>query len=196
MLEVGSEVLVVEELEPEEVVEPLVELLDGSDVEGGRELVVVGREVGGRAGLDAAEGGRRGPAVVEETPAKRLFGGLVVVSLATEGGDRVAASGEEGAVTIPSRLPPHAPTATATASVAHRRSRLNRTNAPACSSPLDDKRIGRLRPGFRPDRDLSGSCRLLAARPVLRARCTSSAAGEIIVGATSATSGTRGRERR
>jgi hypothetical protein len=170
VLEVGSEVLVVEELELEEVVEPLVELLDGSAVEGGRELVV-GRKVGGgRVGLAAGEGARRGPALVEETPAKRLFGGLVVDSLATAGGERVGGSGEEGAVTIPSRLPPHAPTATATASVAHRRSWLNRTNAPACSSPLDDKRIGSLRPGFRPDRDPSGSCRLLAVRPVLLAR--------------------------
>jgi hypothetical protein len=146
---VGSELLVVVELELDELVESSVEVLVCPAVEGGRVLVVGAAEVGGgRVGRDAGEPARRSPAVVEEIPAKRLLGGLVVDSLATAGGDRVGVPGEEGAVRIPSRLPPHAPTATATASVAHRRSRLNRTNAPACSSPVDGKRIGRLRLGL------------------------------------------------
>jgi hypothetical protein len=134
VLEVGSELLVVEELE--EVVESPVEEVVSSAVEGGRVLVVVGREVvgGGGVEVDAGEGARRGPAVVEDAPAKRLLGGMVVDSPATAGGARVGGwSGGEGSVRAPSRLPPHAPTTTATASVAHRRSRLPRTSAPACS---------------------------------------------------------------
>jgi hypothetical protein len=133
VLEVGSELLVVEELE--EVVESPVEVVVSSAVEGGRVLLVVGREVvgGGVVEVEAGEGASRGLAV-EETPAKRRFGGLVVATSATAGGARVGGwSGGEGPVRAPSRLPPHAPTTTATASVAHRRSRLPRTSAPACS---------------------------------------------------------------
>jgi hypothetical protein len=132
VLEVGSELLVVEE--PEEVVESPVEVVVSSAVEGGR-VLVVGREVvgGGGVEVEAGEGASRGLAV-EETPAKRRFGGLVVATSATAGGARVGGwSGGEGPVRAPSRLPPHAPTTTATASVAHRRSRLPRTSAPACS---------------------------------------------------------------
>jgi hypothetical protein len=133
VLEVGSELLVVEELE--EVVESPVEVVVSSAVEGGRVLLVVGREVvgGGVVEVEAGEGASRGLAV-EETPAKRRFGGLVVATSATAGGARVGGwSGGEGPARAPSRLPPHAPTTTATASVAHRRSRLPRTSAPACS---------------------------------------------------------------
>jgi hypothetical protein len=142
VLEVGSELLVVEELE--EVVESPVEVVVSSTVEGGRVLLVVGREVVGGGGVEVEAGERasRGRAV-EETPAKRRSGGLVVDASATAGGARVGGwPGGEGPVRAPSRPPPHAPTTTATASVAHRRSRLPRTSAPACSSPLDDRRIG------------------------------------------------------
>ena len=72
--------------------------------------------------------------VVEETPAKRLRWRLVVDGATARGRSRLEASPEgAGAVRNPSRLPPPAPSAIATTSVAHRRSRLNRTATPVCA---------------------------------------------------------------
>ena len=112
----------------------------------GRAVVVVGRavEVGAEvvAGLrPAPAAGRtrgRGRVVVEETPAKRLRGRWVVDGATSSAGARVqvASSPEDWVVTNPSRLPPPAPSSTATARIAHRRSKLNRTYAPVCALPI------------------------------------------------------------
>jgi hypothetical protein len=138
------------------VVLPAVVLVGATVVEvGGRVVVVVvGRAVevvaavvAGRA-VAAGGRGRRGRVVV--TPAKRLRWRLVVEGATARGGARPGEGSPEpaGAVSNPSRLPPPAPSIMATSSVAQRRSRLNRTDAPACASRSDGNRIGRLRPIF------------------------------------------------
>ncbi len=72
-----------------------------------------------------------GRVVVEEASAKRPRGRRVVDgSTWTGAGSWTWPLPRPGAVRNPSTLPPPAPSTTATARVAHRRSRLNRTNAP------------------------------------------------------------------
>jgi hypothetical protein len=100
------------------------------EVEGGA-VVVVGRTV--ELGLGTA---RRRGRVVEEIPATRPRGRRVVGAAASLEGPscRAASPDGPGAVTTPSTLPPVAPSTTATTSIAHRRSSLNRIHAPACAS--------------------------------------------------------------
>jgi hypothetical protein len=113
-------------------------------VEVGGAVVVVGRAVelvvevlATRRPVVAAGRLRRGRVVVEEAPAKRLLGRLVVEGATAWGaGARPGVASPGGAVRKPSRLPPPAPSAIATASMAHRRSRLNLTNAPRPRIPL------------------------------------------------------------
>jgi hypothetical protein len=102
------------------------------DVEGGGAVVVVGRTVE----LGAGTARRRGR-VVEEIPATRPRGRRVVGAAASLEGPSccwTASPDGPGAVTTPSTLPPVAPSTTATTSIAHRRSSLNRIHAPACTS--------------------------------------------------------------
>jgi hypothetical protein len=100
-------------------------------VVGRRVVVVVGRTVVGPAVGRARGLGR----VVEEIPPTRPRGRLVVGAAASLAGASSRASpGGPGAVTNPSTLPPTATSTTATTSVAHRRSSLNRIPAPACAS--------------------------------------------------------------
>lgn len=110
-------------------------------VVGGRVVVVVvvaGRPVvlvvAARRDAAAETGGRgrRWPTLVEEAAAVRLRGWRVVDGATAAGGARegLASPLLAGAASTPSRVPPTAPSATATTIVAHRRSRLNRTNAP------------------------------------------------------------------
>jgi hypothetical protein len=104
----------------------------------GATVVVVGRTVEVVevvAGLNpAVAAGRtrgRGRVVVEEAPANRPRWRRVVEGATCCAGARPWASPSgTGAVTNPSTLPAPAPNITATTSVAHRRSMLNRTNAP------------------------------------------------------------------
>jgi len=108
-------------------------------VVGGRVVVVV---VAGRpvvlvvarrdAAVETGGRGRRWPTLVEEAAAVRLRGWRVVDGATAAGGARegLASPLLAGAVSTPSRVPPTAPSATATTIVAHRRSRLNRTYAP------------------------------------------------------------------
>jgi hypothetical protein len=112
----------------------------------GATVVVVGRAVElagpGPAGATGSSPGR-GRVVVEDVPAKRLRRRRVVEGATSGTGASASRSSPgAGAVTNPSRLPPLAPSTTATASVAHRRSMLNRTNAPVrlpirCSTDRD-----------------------------------------------------------
>jgi hypothetical protein len=97
----------------------------------GAAVVVVGRAVELGAGT-----ARRRARVVEEVPSTRPRGRRVVGAAASLGGPTCWATSpdEPGAVTIPSTLPPVAPSTTATTSIAHRRSSLNRIHAPACAS--------------------------------------------------------------
>jgi hypothetical protein len=135
----GSPVLVVAPT----VVEVVVVLLVGARV-----VEVVEVVDGTRPALTAGPR-RRGGVVVEEIPATRLPGRPVVVEASVSAGTRAGASrAGPGAVRSPSMVPPPAPSSTATLSVAHRRSRLNRTTAPAPLSLSDDMRIGMSRPGF------------------------------------------------
>ena len=102
----------------------------------GATVVVVGRAVdlaGVVAGLRpaVAAGSTRGRVVVEDVPAKRLrWRRVVEAATSGTGASASVSSPGAGAVTSPIRLPPLAPSTTATASVAHRRSMLNPTNAP------------------------------------------------------------------
>jgi hypothetical protein len=126
-----------------EVVAPVVVVVSGLVVVvvGGRLVVVVvsGRlvVVGRLAVVAGGSGDRRGGTLVE-TPAVRCRGARVVVVATEAGGARTGAGSPwlAGAVSTPSRVPPTAPSATATTIVAHRRSTLNRTNAPVCASPV------------------------------------------------------------
>lgn len=109
-------------------------------VVGGRVVVVV--VVAGRpvvlvvarrdAAVETGGRGRRWPTLVEEAAAVRLRGWRVVDGATAAGGARegLASPLLAGAASTPSRVPPTAPSATATTIVAHRRSRLNRTYAP------------------------------------------------------------------
>jgi hypothetical protein len=130
---------VVEELGmvDDEVVAPVVVVVVVSGrvvvVGGGLVVVVVAGRlvVGGR--LAVVAGGswdRRGGRLVEAPAVRRRP--RVVVGATEVGGARTGAGSPwlAGAVSTPSRVPPTAPSATATAIVAHRRSTLNRTNAP------------------------------------------------------------------
>ncbi|MFL6190450.1 MAG: hypothetical protein ACJ75E_11480 [Actinomycetes bacterium] len=94
-------------------------------------LVVVGRAVAVGAGTN-----RRRGRVVEEIPSTRPRGRRVVGAAASLGGPTCWATSPDdpGAVTTPRTLPPVAPSTTASTSIAHRRSSLNRIHAPACSS--------------------------------------------------------------
>jgi hypothetical protein len=146
---------VVDEVGPVDVVVPAVVVVGGCVVVvvGGTVVVVVvaGRrvvEVGTKAAVEAGARYRRGRTLVEVTPALWTRGRRVVDGATAAGGARAGPASPllAGAVSTPSRLPPTAPSATATTIVVHRRSRLNRTNAPVCASPHDDKRIGRQSP--------------------------------------------------
>jgi hypothetical protein len=107
-------------------------------VVGGRVVVVVGGRVvvlvvaRRDAAVETGGRGRRWPTLVEEAAAVRLRGWRVVDGATAAGGARegLASPLLAGAASTPSRVPPTAPSATATTIVAHRRSRLNRTNAP------------------------------------------------------------------
>jgi hypothetical protein len=133
----------------------------------GATVVVVGRTVEavevvtGLSPAVAAERTRgRGRVVVEEAPPTRLRCRRVVEeATCSAGASPWASPSGTGAVTNPSRLPPPAPSSTATTSVAHRRSMLNRTNAPERASRSDDKRVGNLRPIFRGNVNRTGSAR-------------------------------------
>jgi hypothetical protein len=142
----GDWVVDVGRLLPEllEVVPPSVVVVGSRVVVvvGSRVVVVVGRTVevvvevvaGMRPAVATGARGRGGRVVVDETPANRLRWRLVVDGATACGGARLgeASTGPAGVVRNPSRLPPPAPSATATTRVAHRRSRLNRTAAPVC----------------------------------------------------------------
>jgi hypothetical protein len=127
-----------------EVVAPVVVVVSGLVVVvvGGRVVVVVvsGRlvVVAGRLAVVAGGSGDRRGGTLVETPAVRRRGARVVVVATEAGGARTGAGSPwlAGAVSTPSRVPPTAPSATATTIVAHRRSTLNRTNAPVCASPV------------------------------------------------------------
>jgi hypothetical protein len=144
--------LVVDESSP-------VVVVDGSTVVEvvGRVVVVVGRAVdavvevdpGPSPAVEVRTRGRARVVVVEDAPAKPPRGRRVVEDATSAGtGLHAASPPGTGAVTNPIRVPPAAPTTTATARIAHRRSMLNRTNAPAYASRSDDKRIGKLHPRF------------------------------------------------
>ena len=94
-------------------------------------LVLVGRAVEVGAGTN-----RRRGRVVEEIPSTRPRGRRVVGAAASLGGPSCWATSPDdpGAVTTPRTLPPVAPSTTASSSIAHRRSSLNRIHAPACAS--------------------------------------------------------------
>jgi hypothetical protein len=100
----------------------------------GAAVVVVGRAVelaGLRPAVAAGSTRGRGRVVVEDVPAKRLRCRKVVEGATSGTGASASRSSPgAGAVTNPSRVPPLAPSTTATASMAHRRSILNPTNAP------------------------------------------------------------------
>jgi hypothetical protein len=100
----------------------------------GAAVVVVERAVelaGPRPAVAAGSTRGRGRVVVEDVPAKRLRCRKVVEDATSGTGASASRSSPgAGAVTNPSRVPPPAPSTTATASVAHRRSILNPPNAP------------------------------------------------------------------
>jgi hypothetical protein len=93
-------------------------------------LMVVGRAVEVGAGTN-----RRRGRVVEEIPSTRPRGRPVVGAAASLGGPSCWATSPDdpGAVTTPRTVPPVAPSTTASSSIAHRRSSLNRIHAPACA---------------------------------------------------------------
>jgi hypothetical protein len=105
----------------------------------GRAVVIVGRTVeveaevvaGVRPAVEAERTRGRGRVVVEEIPAKRLRGRVVEGATSSVGARvRAACPPEDRVVRNPSRLPLPAPSSTAAARIAHRRSMLNRTAAP------------------------------------------------------------------
>lgn len=109
----------------------------------GAAVVVVGRTVEVVelvAGLSPAAAGKtrgRGRVVVEAAPANRPRCRRVVEeATCSAGASPWASPSATGAVTNPSRLPPPAPSSTATTSIAHRRSTLNRTDAPRARLPI------------------------------------------------------------
>jgi hypothetical protein len=126
----------------DEVVAPVVVVASGPVVVvvgGGLVVVVAGRLVVVAGRLAVVAGGSRdlrGGTLVE-APSVRRCGPRVVVGAAAAGGARTGAGSPwlAGAVSTPSTVPPTAPSATATTIVAHRRSTLNRTIAPARASP-------------------------------------------------------------
>ena len=127
----------------------VVEVVGAIVVVVGRTVEVVEAVPGLRPAVAAGSVRGRGRVVVEETPAKRPPLRRVVEGATSSTGARAwASSPGAGAVTNPIRLPPPAPSITATTSVAHRRSMLNRTDAPAPASGSDDKRIGNYHPFF------------------------------------------------
>jgi hypothetical protein len=96
----------------------------------GAAVVVVGREV------EVVGAGRaRFRGLVDVVPATRPRGRRVVGAAALVGGASCSLAPPDGpgVVTNPSVPPPIAPSTTATTSIAHRRSSLNRTYAPASS---------------------------------------------------------------
>jgi hypothetical protein len=115
----------------------------------GAAVVVVGGTVevvevdpGLSPSVAAGSAGRRGRVVVDETPSKRPRSRRVVEGATSwTGASPCTSPPGPGAVTNPIRLPPLAPSITATARVAHRRSIPNRKMPPHASQP-DDKRIG------------------------------------------------------
>jgi hypothetical protein len=116
------------------VVEDVVVVVGSSVVEVGRRVVVVGLAVEA-----LAVGWARGLGRVVEIPATRPRGRRVVGATAPlAGASRSASPDGPGAVTNPSALPPTAPSTTATTSVAHRRSSLNRIHAPTCARGSND----------------------------------------------------------
>ena len=134
VVEAGS---VVDEVVPAVVVGVVV-VGSAVVVVGGRVVVVVGGRVvvlvvaRRDAAVETGGRGRRWPTLVEEAAAVRLRGWRVVDGATAAGGARegLASPLLAGAASTPSRVPPTAPSATATTIVAHRRSRLNRTYAP------------------------------------------------------------------
>jgi hypothetical protein len=115
---------------------------------GGAAVVVVGGTVevvevdpGLSPSVAGGSARRRGRVVVDETPSKRPRSRRVVEGTTSwTGASPCTSPPGPGAVTNPIRLPPLAPSITATASVAHRRSVPSR-KMPQRSQP-DDKRIG------------------------------------------------------
>jgi hypothetical protein len=104
-----------------------VEVVGGAVVVVGRTVELVGAIAGLRPAVAAGSARRGARVVVEDSPAKRLRSRRVV-----DGASASASSPGAGAVTNPIRVPPAAPSTTATASVAQRRSMVNRT---VCSWP-------------------------------------------------------------
>ena len=126
----------------------VVEVVGATVVVVARTFEVVDDVAGLRPAVAAGSRGR-GRVVVEDTPAKRLRCRRVVEDATSgTGASHSTSPPGAGAVTNPIRLPPPAPSITATTSVAHRRSMLNRTYAPVRASGSDDKRIGNYRPIF------------------------------------------------
>jgi hypothetical protein len=141
---VSSTVVVVVEAGP-----TVVEVVGAAVVVVGRTDEVVELVAGLSPAVAAGNPRGRGRVVVEEAPANRPRCRRVVEeATCSTGASPWASPSATGAVTNPSRLPPPAPSSTATTSIAHRRSTLNRTNAPARVSRSDDKRVGNLRPIF------------------------------------------------
>jgi hypothetical protein len=141
---VSSTVVVVVEAGP-----TVVEVVGAAVVVVGRTVEVVELVAGRSPAVAAGKTRGRGRVVVEDTPANRPRCRRVVEeATCSAGASPWASPSATGAVTNPSRLPPPAPSSTATTSIAHRRSTLNRTNAPARVSRSDDKRVGNLRPIF------------------------------------------------
>ena len=109
----------------------------GATVVVGRTVEVVEVVAGLSPAVAAGRTRGRGRVVVEEVPANRPRWRRVVEGATCCGGARPWASPSgTGAVTNPSALPAPAPSITATTSVAHRRSMLNRTNAPRARLPI------------------------------------------------------------
>jgi hypothetical protein len=115
-----------------EVGSTVVEVVGATVVVVGRTVEVVEVVAGLSPAVAAGRARGRGRLVVEEPPANRPRCRRVVEgATCCPGASPWASPSATGAVTNPSRLPPPAPSSTAATSVAHRRSMLNRTNAPA-----------------------------------------------------------------
>jgi hypothetical protein len=111
----------------------VVEVIRGAVVVVGRTVELVGAGAGLRPAVAAGSARRGARVVVEDSPAKRLRPRRVVDGATSSTGASASASSPgAGAVTNPIRVPPAAPSTTATASVAQRRSMVNRT---VCSRP-------------------------------------------------------------
>jgi hypothetical protein len=120
----------------------VVDVVGATVVVVGRTVEVVGAVAGLRPAVAAGRTRGRARVVVEDVPAKRLRWRRVVEGATSGSGAKASTSSPgAGAVRSPIRLPPLAPRTTATTSVAHRRSMLNRANASRPSRP-DAKRIG------------------------------------------------------